>query len=134
MRGLKRICLFGYLLLITPALSNETLHCTFDVLDEIPGHNGEATIEITGADLAWILPPITTPNLRVPGVVFHYDILKENDEGIVAALADIENDERTGKRVGASVLAIQKSSFGMRMASVNTEGVHDLLSGSCQPK
>jgi hypothetical protein len=128
------ICIATYV--STPTLAFDRLDCTYTRLDGSSNWPGHATIEIHSDYLEWKTDPIevSDPKISIPTASFRYQILENNEVGIVAVLPEATNDKPLGLIVRATVIALTKANMNVRMGSVGTYPAHDLLTGPCRPK
>jgi hypothetical protein len=101
------------------------------------GLSGSARMEVNDQTLKWsvLAPDPSNPNAWTE---FDEHILENNENGIVAGTWDartFSNSEPPydglGPIIGARIITLDKSNGLLRMGSVLTNGVHEILTGHC---
>ena len=119
----------------SPALAAQKWDCMFTrLLGAAEGLPGEARVEIDSDAFNWeVLSPGPTlkPIADPVWTKFEYRVLENNDTGVVAVSSEAQVNRDVGPLVGATIITISKPSGDLRMGSVMTKGVHDLLTGHC---
>lgn len=124
--------------LAVPCSAAETWECTItSLIPQNKGHVGSIRIQIDGDKLEWevladktLLAP-NAPPTWIP--FFEYQVLADNDVGVVAAKPQASEEHVTGIHLGAWVLIILKPSGDLSVGSVEFTGkVSDDVVGKCK--
>ena len=127
----------GSMALTNPAVAADRWTCSFkDLTGSLPpGWQGEARIQVSGEWLEWTVPtvmPDSHGNMHVNQTTFRHRILNNNADGLVAVTSEVNKAADVGLIVLAEVIVLEKATGKLRMGSVTTNGVHDLLNGQCR--
>jgi hypothetical protein len=120
-----------------PAHAAEVLDCTLTTPDGLLV--GSAKYQIDGAALIDMQPPDIILSLKgVKQDLFRYQILKDDDAGIVAAnpRSIVGHSPKDGSPVtvmiGAVIIVINRSNGKLQIGSVMQDGAHEIQDGYCK--
>jgi hypothetical protein len=110
----------------------ETWDCTYTIMSRADkGISDKSRIEISGKILNWLSPP---PPGNQGWTKVPYEVIDNNDSGIVSIMHGSRIDPQAGPIIGASIIALNKATGDLRVGSVTVDGVDDRLGGRCQRK
>ena len=110
-----------------PVFGAETWDCTFSPHTR-EGVAVRGTLEIRDDAVYWV---ITEPRSITSS---SFQILENNDVGVVAIDSHSENSKSFGARIGAAVFTLNRANGDMLVGSVSTDGVRDIMRGQCRKK
>src|ERR1700733_5814504 len=111
------------------ASAHEVWDCTFPPVAGPPGPHGHVSIQIDGANLDLLNDPYDVPQPKpLPAIHIdpganHYDIIENNDVGIVAVAAQARLNIAVGPVVNSSTIAISRADGAIRGGVVGTNGL-----------
>jgi len=118
-----------------PVLASETWSCNFaSISGPAKGIKVSGRILIDQDTLDW---QVLFPKRPVPPydgaewTSFKKKLLENNAVGAVAETSQAHANGKLGPLIGASIMTLNKSTGDLRMGSVMSTGVYDLLIGHC---